>query len=259
MMAGELFNRDALRGRNVVVTGGAAGLGASISTALLEVGARVCVVGRNKDNYQLLQEEVRSAGLPLDRLCFARADLAEVEGAKQAVTEALRLLDDQVDALVNNAGIAELGPLESLAVDAWDRVMGVNVRAPFLLAQGLVPGMIERKKGKIINISSQAGTVAIQDHGAYCASKSALDSLTRVMTLEWSKHNIQCNSLGPTVIMTDMGKKNWGGEAGSGLLSKTPLGRCYWCHQPAHCWCNLQCQCSALPCSRQLAVPTLWR
>eukprot|EP00611_Tribonema_gayanum_P023648 TRINITY_DN5012_c0_g1_i2.p2 TRINITY_DN5012_c0_g1~~TRINITY_DN5012_c0_g1_i2.p2 ORF type:complete len:140 (-),score=11.52 TRINITY_DN5012_c0_g1_i2:94-513(-) len=103
--------------------------------------------------------------------------------------------------------------------------MAVNARAPFLMAQACAPGMIEQRAGKIINISSQAGTIGIADHAAYCASKAAIDALTRVMTVEWAKHNIQANSIGPTVVMTEMGKRVWGGAAGEPMRQRTPIGR----------------------------------
>jgi 2-deoxy-D-gluconate 3-dehydrogenase len=86
--------------------------------------------------------------------------------------------------------------------------------------------MIERKAGKIINVSSQAGSIGLQGHGAYCASKGGLNMLTKVMTVEWSKHNIQINAISPNVILTPMGEKVWGEKAKSQpMIDKTPLGR----------------------------------
>ena len=77
----------------------------------------------------------------------------------------------------------------------WDATMAVNLRAPFLLARALVPEMIAQKRGKIINVSSQAGVVGLDAHAAYCASKGGLNMLTKVMTVEWAKHNIQINTV----------------------------------------------------------------
>jgi 2-deoxy-D-gluconate 3-dehydrogenase len=86
--------------------------------------------------------------------------------------------------------------------------------------------MIKQKMGKIINISSQAGVIGLEDHGVYCASKGALNQLTRVMTTEWSRHNIQVNAVCPTVILTPMGERVWGPpEKGGPMLAKIPLGR----------------------------------
>ena len=104
--------------------------------------------------------------------------------------------------------------------------MAINVRAPFLLAQALAPAMIRQKWGKIINISSQAGVIGIPDHVAYSASKAAMNALTRGLMCEWAKHNVQVNSICPTVILTDMGRQVWGAEEKSApMLARTPLGR----------------------------------
>lgn len=102
----------------------------------------------------------------------------------------------------------------------------VNLRAPFLLAQALALAMIAQKSGKIINISSQSGVMALAEHGAYGASKGGLNMLTRVMTIEWAKHNIQCNSVCPTVIRTPRGEMVWGDPAkGDPMKAKIPAGR----------------------------------
>ncbi len=104
--------------------------------------------------------------------------------------------------------------------------MAVNLRAPFLIARELAPQMIARKAGKIINVSSQAGIIAVDDHGAYSSSKGGLNMLTKAMTVEWAKYNIQINSVCPTVILTPMGEKNWGSPEKSGpMLAKIPAGR----------------------------------
>ena len=111
-------------------------------------------------------------------------------------------------------------------VDDWEWVNNVNLRAPYLLAQALVPKMIEQRMGKVINISSQSGVVALDDHGAYGASKGGLNMLTKVMTVEWAKHNIQSNSICPTVILTPMGEMVWGDPAkGDPMKAKIPGGR----------------------------------
>ena len=112
------------------------------------------------------------------------------------------------------------------SVEDWDATMAVNLRAPFLLARAVVPGMIERGSGKIVNVSSQAGSVGLVGHGAYCASKGGLNGLTRVMTSEWAGHNIQINTVSPTVVLTPLGMKVWGDpERGDPMKAKIPAGR----------------------------------
>ena len=127
---------------------------------------------------------------------------------------------------MNNAGIALNQPLLDITMDSWDTTINVNLRAPFLLAQALVPQMIKQRMGKIINVSSQSGVMALADHGSYGASKGGLNMLTKVMTVEWAKFNIQSNTVCPTVILTPMGEMVWGKpEKGDPMKAKIPLGR----------------------------------
>ncbi len=104
--------------------------------------------------------------------------------------------------------------------------MAINLRAPFLLSRALAPGMIARKQGKIVNISSQTGVIAIPDHAAYAASKGGLNALTKSLMTELAPHNVQVNAICPTVVMTEMGQKIWSPPEKSGpMLAATPLGR----------------------------------
>jgi len=131
-----------------------------------------------------------------------------------------------IDILVNNAGISRVVSLLEMSVEDWNMVQAVNLRAPFLLAQLLAPGMIERRQGKIVNVSSQTSNIALVDHGAYAASKNGLNALTKVMTAEWAPFNVQSNAVCPTVILTPMGEKVWGDPArGDPMKAKIPLGR----------------------------------
>jgi NAD(P)-dependent dehydrogenase (short-subunit alcohol dehydrogenase family) len=131
-----------------------------------------------------------------------------------------------VDILVNNAAIALIAPLLEATSADWDSTMAVNLRAPFLLAKALVPAMIKKGGGKIINISSQAGVIGQDSHAAYGASKGGLNTLTKVMCVEWAKHNIQVNTVCPTVILTPMGEEHWGKpERGDPMKAKIPAGR----------------------------------
>ncbi|MBL4559041.1 MAG: SDR family NAD(P)-dependent oxidoreductase, partial [Rhodobacteraceae bacterium] len=131
----------------------------------------------------------------------------------------------RIDILVNSAGVALTGPAIELSVADWDRTMAINLRAPFLLSRALAPGMIARKQGKIVNISSQTGVIAIPDHAAYAASKGGLNALTKSLMTELAPHNVQVNAICPTVVMTEMGQKIWSPPEKSGpMLAATPLG-----------------------------------
>jgi 2-deoxy-D-gluconate 3-dehydrogenase len=214
--------RFSLAGKRALVTGATKGIGFETCKVLADAGADIAAVGRDRDGLALIAGEVKALG----RKCVEiAADMATVTGPDDAAKAALKTFGG-IDILVNNAGVALIDPLLDAKVSDWDMTMAVNLRAPFLLARALAPGMIERKQGKIVNVSSQAGVVGLEGHGAYCASKGGLNMLTKVMTVEWAMHNIQINSVCPTVILTPMGELVWGKpEKGGPMLAKIPAGR----------------------------------
>jgi NAD(P)-dependent dehydrogenase (short-subunit alcohol dehydrogenase family) len=216
------LERHGLKGKRAMVTGATKGIGFETCKVLADAGADIVAVGRDKAGLADVKQAVESYG----RRCVAiSADMASVDGPKHAAAEALKAFGT-IDILVNNAGIARNAPLVDITMAQWDETMAVNLRAPFLLAQALVPNMIKQNMGKIINISSQSGIMALADHGAYGASKGGLNMLTKVMTIEWAKYNIQSNTVCPTVILTPMGEMVWGDPAkGDPMKAKIPLGR----------------------------------
>jgi NAD(P)-dependent dehydrogenase (short-subunit alcohol dehydrogenase family) len=215
-------DRFSLPGKRALVTGGSKGIGAEVAIVLAEAGADVAISGRDTAGLADTAAKVRAAG----RTCVEiAADLATVAGAEQTAAAALDAFGT-VDILVNNAGIARIDNLVDMSLEDWEETQAVNLRTPFLLAQALVPGMIAQGMGKIINISSQAGVIALEGHGAYAASKGGLNMLTKVMAAEWSRYNIQINAVAPTVILTPMGTQVWGDPAKSEpMLAKIPLRR----------------------------------
>jgi NAD(P)-dependent dehydrogenase (short-subunit alcohol dehydrogenase family) len=218
----EFIKRFSLTGKKALVTGASKGIGNEVCRVLADAGADIVAVAR--DRAGLL--EVKAAVETLGRRCLVvEADLATVEGPKAAARAALDAWGG-IDILVNNAGITAVESILDAKVENWDRLMAVNLRAPFLLAQALVPKMIENRAGKIVNVSSQTSEVALDKHAAYMASKAGLNALTKVMTVEWAKHNIQSNAVCPTVIMTPMGEMVWGDpKVGDPMRAKIPLGR----------------------------------
>jgi 2-deoxy-D-gluconate 3-dehydrogenase len=218
----EWTKRFGLAGKRALVTGATKGIGFETCKVLADAGADIAVVGRDRAGLDEMEAATKACG----RKCVAIvADLATADGPVLAARAALKAFGT-IDILVNNAGIALIEPLLDAKVDDWDQTMAVNLRAPFLLAREVVPGMIQQNAGKIINVSSQAGVVGLEGHGAYCASKGGLNMLTKVMTVEWARHNIQINSVCPTVILTPMGEKVWGQpEKGKPMLAKIPAGR----------------------------------
>ncbi len=127
---------------------------------------------------------------------------------------------------MNSAGIALTGPVVGYSLSDWHRTLAVNLTAPFVLAQALLPGMMARKMGKIINISSQTGVIALQDHAAYATSKGGLNALTKSLMVEAAPHNVQVNAICPTVVLTEMGKTLWSApDRRDPFIARTPLGR----------------------------------
>jgi NAD(P)-dependent dehydrogenase (short-subunit alcohol dehydrogenase family) len=218
----EFVKRFSLLGKTALVTGASKGIGNEICRVLADAGADIAAVARDRQGLREVKSEVERMG----RRCLTiEAELATIEGPRQAASAALQGLG-VVDILVNNAGITAIESILEAKAESWDRVMAVNLRAPFLLAQALAPKMIEQRAGKIVNVSSQTSEVALENHAAYMSSKSGLNALTKVMTVEWAKHNIQSNAVCPTVIMTPMGEMVWGDpKVGDPMRAKIPLGR----------------------------------
>jgi NAD(P)-dependent dehydrogenase (short-subunit alcohol dehydrogenase family) len=218
----EWQKRFSLAGKRALVTGATKGIGFEACRVLADAGADIAAVGRDEKALKEITEVVTSMG----RRCVPiSADLATVEGPRAAAKAALEAFGT-IDILVNNAGVTTIKSIIDTPVEDWDWVNAVNLRAPFLLAQALAPNMIKQGHGKIINISSQSGVVALEDHSAYGASKGGLNMLTKVMTVEWAKHNIQANTICPTVILTPMGEMVWGEPSkGDPMKAKIPLGR----------------------------------
>jgi len=215
-------SRFSLQGKRALVTGASRGIGTEIATVFADAGADVAIVGRDAEGLEATRHAVAGTG----RRCVAiQADLRTVEGPRMAGARAIELLG-AVDILVNNAGVFHRESLPETTVEHWEETQAVNLRAPFLLAQVVAPGMIAQRRGKIINISSLAAQVGCEGHAAYSASKGGLDMLTRVMAAEWGPFNIQTNSIAPTVVLTDVGKKAWGDEAKSApVKARIPLHR----------------------------------
>ncbi|HTK12101.1 MAG TPA: glucose 1-dehydrogenase [Ktedonobacteraceae bacterium] len=200
--------------KRILVTGAGKGIGREISLLLARLGATVIAVSRSAEDLASLHAEIGGETIV--------ADLTSVEGARSAAEQAGR-----VDLLVNNAGISIPQSFLETSVEAFDATLAVNVRAVMLISQIVARGMIERGQGgAIVNLSSQASMIGLLDHTAYCASKGALDQLTRVMALELGPHQIRVNAVNPTVTLTPMGEMAWSDPAKSGpMKARIPLGR----------------------------------
>ena len=202
----------------VLVTGGAAGIGQAVAAVFAERGARLALLDRDA------AVEATAGALPGTGHLALVVDVTDTAALQQAVATVLERLG-RIDVLVNNAGIVRLAPADSLSALDWDLTMAVNLRAPFVLSQIVGRHMLERGSGRIVNLASQAGLVAIDGHLAYCASKAAIISLTKVLALEWGPRGITVNAISPTVVETELCKKAWAGEVGEAMKQLIPRRR----------------------------------
>jgi NAD(P)-dependent dehydrogenase (short-subunit alcohol dehydrogenase family) len=188
-------------GRSFLVTGASSGIGRSTVELLCASGANVVAAARNVNELARLAEETGCEPLTLD------------VGDPAAIDEALAGVDG-FDGLVNCAGIALLERAIDTTAASFDRVMAVNARSAALIARHVARGMIAtRRAGSIVNVSSQAGLVALDDHLSYSASKAAMDAITRALCIELGPHGIRVNSVNPTVTLTPMAVQAWSDPA----------------------------------------------
>ncbi len=214
--------RISLKNQRALITGASRGIGAEIAALFAGAGADLVITGRDVSGLEATQQMVEKAG---SRCLSLVSDLRTVEGAHFLGNKALEFFGT-VDILVNNAGIVYIESLLETTVEHWEETQNLNLRAPLLLAQTVVPKMIEQRRGKVINISSIAGVLAPEGHAAYSASKAGLNLLTQMMAAEWAQFNIQANAVAPTVILTAMGQQVWGEPAkGDPMKARIPSRR----------------------------------
>jgi gluconate 5-dehydrogenase len=181
-----------LSGRTALVTGSTRGIGLALAQALAAAGARVAINGRSAE-----AAETVAAGI--DRAVPVPFDVTD----EAAVVRAVESLGP-VDILVNNTGMALRRSLVELELDEWQRLLDVNLTSAFLVSRAVAPGMIERGRGKIVNVCSVMSELARPTTGGYAATKGALKMLTRSMCAEWAQHGIQANGIAPGYVRTDL-------------------------------------------------------
>ncbi len=215
-------DRMSLAGRKALVTGASKGIGLETCRILAELGADIVGVARDADGLAAAGAAVEATGR---RFLALRADLGDAGAVTETAGAALAAWGT-LDILINNAGTSVPASLVDQTIEDWDRILAVNLRAPWLFARALAPAMMAQRRGKVVNVSSQTSSVALTEHGAYAASKNGLNALTKVMTAEWAPFNIQCNAVCPTVVMTPMGEQVWSDPAKlAPMLAKIPAGR----------------------------------
>lgn len=212
-----------LRNKVAVVTGASKGIGESMARLLAAAGAKVVVSSRKQEAVDEVAEAIRAAGGEATGVAAHVGDMAQV---KTLVEKTLQLYGG-ADILINNAATNPVfGPVVECDEGAFDKIMGVNVKAPFELAKRFYPVMKSRGGGSVINISSIGGVSPEPNLGIYSVSKAALISLTQVMAKEWGKDNIRVNVICPGLIQTKFSQALWQNEhILKSFLKVTPLGR----------------------------------
>ena len=220
----EQFPRFDLAGQTVLVTGAARGIGRACALACAQAGADIALGLRDAKaaTGKQLVAEIEALGRRALRL---QMDVAKIEQIEPAV-EAAEAAFGRIDVLVNNAGVGPENPAENVNEFDFDETLAVNLKGTFFCAQAVGKRMIRRKAGRIINMSSQAGSVALKGESIYCMTKAAIDHLTRCLAYEWAAYNVTVNAVAPTFIWTDGTRPSLANEEfHRQTLARIPMGR----------------------------------
>ncbi len=216
-----------LSGKIAMVTGSTRGLGEVAAMALAKAGADVAVCGRNRTKLDRVSTAIKDLGR--DSAGF-ELDVTSKKKVHEGVDRILKHFG-KVDILVNNAGVNHRVPVLEFSEEAWDMVINTNLKGYFLVAQAVAPQMLERGYGKVINMSSILGTIALPNQLAYASSKGGVDQMTKVMALEWAKQGVRVNAIGPTYFETELVTPIRNDPARFNFINeRTPMGR--WGHLP---------------------------
>jgi NAD(P)-dependent dehydrogenase (short-subunit alcohol dehydrogenase family) len=211
-----------LTGKTALVTGASRGLGRTFALALASAGADVVLAGRTRTDLEAVAQEVADLGraaLPVP------TDVTVPDQVEALVTAALNRFG-KIDILVNNAGTNIRKPAVEYPIEDWDAVIGLNLRAYFLMARAVGRHMVARRYGRVINITSILAAIGLPNQAAYASSKGAVTQLTKVLAIEWAPYNVTVNCLGPTYFETEMTRPLYEDpERKAFIESRTPMGR----------------------------------
>jgi NAD(P)-dependent dehydrogenase (short-subunit alcohol dehydrogenase family) len=186
----------------LLITGATSGIGKATALRFAEAGASIAAVGRNEAALLELQKEIEAQS---GQFLAIQADLSLEDESAVAVAKTVEHFGG-IDVLVNAAGHLSSGTIENTSLAAWDAMLGINLRAPFMLMQKALPSLIERH-GNIVNVSSVTGLRAFPGVLAYCVSKAGLDQLTRCAALELAAKGVRVNAVNPGVVVTEIHKR----------------------------------------------------
>lgn len=188
--------------RNALITGASRGIGRAIALRFAEEGANLFLCARTAGPLEETAAEIRKLGV---KVATQVADVSDQKSVREMVQQALQAFG-QIDILVNNAGVHIGSPFIEYSLEDFDRIIKVNLYGVFHVTQAVLPGMMARKKGKVVNIASTAGKWGSKDQSAYNASKHGIVGLTRCIALEMGPYNINVNAVCPALVETDMPK-----------------------------------------------------
>ncbi len=216
------MNMFDLTGKVAMVTGSSKGLGEAAAVALAKAGADVAICGRNTADIDLVVDRIKSMGRNAAGFVVEVTSGETVRKGVAAITDHF----GHIDILVNNAGTNYRVPVLEYPEEEWDRVIGTNLKGYYLVAQAVAPQMIERGYGKVINMSSILGRIAIPNQLAYASAKGGVEQMTMIMALEWAKLGVQVNAIAPTYFETEMVKQiREDKERYDFIIQRTPMGR----------------------------------
>jgi gluconate 5-dehydrogenase len=211
-----------LNGRTALITGSSQGLGLALARGLAQAGARVVLNGRGEKKLSAAADALRREGANVGIAAFDVTDGAACAKAVERIETEIGPLD----ILVNNAGIQRRAPLEQVEEKIWREVLDTNLTSAFLVARAVAPRMIARRAGKVINICSLMSEVGRATTGPYTAAKGGLKMLTRAMAVEWARHGLQVNAIGPGYFATELTKPLVENpEFNAWVCQRTPAGR----------------------------------
>lgn len=190
-----------LKNKNAFITGAGKGIGKAVAIALAKEGVNLILVSRTQNDIDQLAAETAKLGV---KTLALSADVSDINSINSAVEKAIAV--KHIDILINSAGIASFGKFLELEPEAWERIIQVNLMGTYYTTRAVIPNMIERQTGDIINISSTAGLNGNALTSAYSASKFAVLGLTDSLMQEMRKHNIRVTALTPSTVATDMAK-----------------------------------------------------
>lgn len=211
-----------LKDKVALITGAGRGLGKSCALALANAGADIALGLRDVNTALELESEIKAMGRQVIRVQMDVSTVQEIRSAVKQVTNKF----GRIDILVNNVGVAPANPAEKVTEADYDMTMNLNVKAMFFTSQAVAEYMIKQGSGSIINMSSQAGFITLDDESVYCMSKAAVNHMTKNLASEWAKYHIQVNAVAPTFIETP-GTEPWlkDPEFRQSVLDRIPLGR----------------------------------